>query len=208
MFGKEAKPKHKKSNSESSTAVGSGPDISRREFIRNGGLAAGAALFLAADTQPSISRNSERVVAVRPEGGMSYEYSENFKNQLIGYKKFYSELKTDEILFLDEQGLPIGEPVKILPLGDVAPGELDEHGIVKDLDQEWLDAQRAALKKKYPDVLVDVKRDIPRQTNLIFLARDLATVFTDESITDNPSYIDVVTYFANKISTKVLLKQE
>jgi|CXWL01.1.fsa_nt_gi hypothetical protein len=176
-------------------------DPTRRDVLEIGLTALAGTLFT-----KGVLRDVDGAGQARAQEGVEKdrmperEYSKNLDNRLIGYKKFYGQVKTDEVLFLDEEGLPVGDPVKIAPLGDILPGELDQHGIIKGtLSSQWLNAQRQRLKEQHPKLLVDISNSLPRQMNLIFVARELASVFSSEQIEPNPTYLDVVKHFGSKL---------
>jgi hypothetical protein len=125
------------------------------------------------------------------------EYSPRFADEMMGYKEFYGELKFDEVLFVDDFGKPIGDPVKIVDFGGTSPGERDEHGIIKGkLSQEWLDAVRQDVCQKH-GIVYSAEKDLPRQMQLLFVAREMKGALADEGI-EADTYLGVAKAMGDK----------
>ena len=99
----------------------------------------------------------------RPEQVPDMEEYERFAGEVSAYEAA-ARLRFDEVLFVDENDQPIGEPVSVSDVpGD--PGERDSTGmLVGGFRGEWLDAAREYLQKQYPEheFTLDTKRDLPR----------------------------------------------
>lgn len=139
--------------------------------------------------------DSHESEAEKREGG--YEPSELFNREIQGYKMLYSELQRDEILFVNEEGLPLGEPVKVEPINGISPGVIDKNGfLTEDMNQDWLDYQRERVCAEL-NVPCDIPNGLPRQVNVIPQLRD-AVYYTPDDDLDADTYLEVIEYFAEK----------
>ena len=158
------------------------PDPGRRGFLKGFGLVVGAAAVgtvavKAFENSPQQSRpgqvekhNSDAV----EENEQSIE-SVRFATEITGYETF-AELNYHNVLFVDEQNQPIGEPVPLqgftinrrIQTGEmqsylVSPGPADELGILTEgIAGEWLAEMRIRLKERNPNLKVDLQNGIPR----------------------------------------------
>lgn len=171
----------------------------RKLLIGAGGLAltvAGLEIANLVKDKKRHAREEERAPEQNTE-----KFGPHFTNELAGYMEFYGELKLDEVMFVDEDGLPLGEPVKLEPIDGIAPGEREgATGILTgEIAQEWLDTWRIKKCQEFPEAKCDLKKSLPRQMNLLFLARELANeqYLKDENI-QAETYLDVVRHFAHK----------
>ena len=172
--------------------------VSRRRLL----VGAGAlGLTMAGLKVAETFMHTETPEAERTPEQNTEKFGPRFTNEITGYLKFYGELKLDEVMFVDEQGLPLGEPVKLEPINGISPGEIEgATGIlIGDINQAWLDAWRTKKCQEFPGAKCDLEKSLPRQMNLLFLARELANAeyLKDEQI-EGETYIDVVRHFARK----------
>lgn len=176
------------------------PQYTRREI----GKATGAGLGLGFAGGMWLGRGLERAFgaeereeekAERREDG--YEASELWTRELSGYKMLYGELERDEILFVNEEGAPLGEAVKLQPIDGISPGPIDENGfLTEEMNQTWLDRQRERICAEL-EVPCDLPNELPRQINVIPQLREAVYQTPNEDI--NPkTYLDLVEHFANK----------
>ncbi|MCW1888672.1 MAG: lytic transglycosylase domain-containing protein [Candidatus Moranbacteria bacterium] len=173
--------------------------VSRRRFLVGAG---GLGMAMAGLEVASILKeNKNSPEAKRSPEQNTEKFGTHFTNEIIGYLKFYGELKLDEVMFVDEEGLPLGEPVKLEPIDGISPGEKEEATgiLIGDINQAWLDAWRAKKCQEFPGAQCDLGNSLPRQMNLLFLARELANAeyLKDEDI-QGETYVDVVKHFAHK----------
>ena len=154
--------------------------LSRREVV--GGLGI-ASISGGLTTAEYLKQDKEDKEATKEEEeNFEREYSPRFADEMTGYKELYTTLKFDEIMFVDDQGRPLGKPIKIADFKGVSPGSRDKHGIIQgDLNQVWLDAVRKHICDT-EGVPYDEARDRPRQFNLLYIAREMASTLADEGI--------------------------
>lgn len=126
-------------------------------------------------------------------------FEHGFQDEMAGYGDFYERLHLDEVMFVDEGGRPVGEHFKIEEIDGISPGEKDQDGILKgELRQEWLDHVRQKLHADHPDVQFNLKTGLPRQMNLVFLARELKSKALREEDIHADTYLEVVKHFGSK----------
>lgn len=174
-----------------------GPQYTRRDLTK----AAGTGLAVGALGATLVSKEifggdyKEENDTEGGEGG--YEASELFEREIEGYKVLYGELKRDEILFVNEEGLPLGKPVKIEPANGISPGSIDKNGfLTEDMNQDWLDYQREKVCAEL-NVPCDISNGLPRQVNVIPQLRDAAYYTPDDDL-DADTYLEVIEHFAEK----------
>ena len=171
-----------------------GEALSRREVV--GGLGI-ASIFGGLATAEHLMGDKKDTEVTKEEGlKFEREYSPRFADEMSGYKELYSTLKFDEIMFVDDQGRPLGKPIKIVDFNGVSPGSRDQHGIIKgDINQHWLDTVRkhVCVTEGIP---YDEARDRPRQFNLLYIAREMVSTLADEGLTVDglavQTYLDIV----------------
>jgi hypothetical protein len=127
-----------------------------------------------------------------------------FLNELAGYSQLLS-LRGDEVLFVDENNVPIAPPVKIQPMYGEDPGVVNKHGLpIEGIRGQWLDAAREALKFAYPDIAYDPEHDIPKQYNVVAQFRAALDQIDEPELVAGieagtiETYRDIVAYFADK----------
>ncbi len=174
-------------------------EVSRRRFlIGAGGLGVAIAGLEVASTIMAHKNSPEEKRS--PEQNTE-KLGRHFTNEIVGYLQFYGELKLDEVMFVDEEGLPLGEPVKLEPIDGISPGDREEATgvLIGDINQAWLDAWRTKKCQEFPQAKCDLDKSLPRQMNLLFLARELANAeyLKGEDI-KGETYLDVVRHFAHK----------
>lgn len=127
----------------------------------------------------------------------TYEPSELFNRERSGYEVLYGELKRNEILFINEEGVPLGEPVPLEPIDGISPGSIDARGLlIGEMNQAWLDRQRERVCAAL-EVPCDLPNGLPRQLNVIPQLREAINEGGGENI--NPeTYLDIVEHFASK----------
>ena len=166
-----------------------GKVFSRREVI--GGLGIASILGGMAVTEHLKRDEENKDISKEKEEHFERHYSPRFADEMTGYRELYSTLKFDEIMFVDDRGLPIGKPLKIEDFDGVSPGSRDQHGIIKgDLNQDWLDKVRKHVCDT-EGVLYDKAKDRPRQFNLLYIAREMVSTLADENI-QAETYLDIV----------------
>jgi hypothetical protein len=173
------------------------PLYTRREITKAAGtgLAIGS-IGTGLIAQEIFGRDTQEENTVeRKEGG--YESSELFQREMAGYKMLYSELKRDEILFVNEEGMPLGKPVKVESVNGISPGTIDKNGfLTEDMNQDWLDYQRERVCAEL-EVPCDIPNGLPRQINVIPQLRDTVYYTPDDDL-DPENYLEVIEYFAGK----------
>jgi hypothetical protein len=196
----------------------------RRGFLRAGfGVtgAAAAAVVGFGSRSPEAQENVDQtggtdVLLEMVDDQKSREFMERapaFERETIGYKSLL-ELGRDEVLFVDEDNLPIGDPV---PMREIvgpkyhkdgrlvaeeyrfSPGKFNEAGLLEDgIAGEWLDQVRAQRQAEYPD------RKIKRCLHTV---GDFAASYNNEEEPglreaiargDIKNYKGLIEYFANK----------
>lgn len=128
-------------------------EVTRRAVV--GGLGLASVMGALKTTEAIVGSQTSPELIIEIEGeNFEREFSHNFGKELKGYMTFYEEVKLDEVLFIDETGVPIGEPIKIAPFEGIEPGEIDiASGTLKgDLNQDWLDALRRKICAENPGV--------------------------------------------------------
>jgi hypothetical protein len=102
------------------------------------------------------------------------ESSEHFEASVSFYETLYGNTKSDQILFFDDNGGQIGEPVNLepitLPDGRVLPPELPSDTRIFEINGEWVDAQRVEVAAA-ANITADVQRDFPGATHTISVIR-------------------------------------
>lgn len=202
-------------------------DQTRRRFLRASAAAVGAttltAMGISSKESSSLFDQGESDIeeqnevfddlASTGESAESVPHSESFAAELEGYKAFF-ELRKDEVLFVDENNRPVGEPV---PLRDIvgqkfhtdgrllaeeyrfSVGVLNEVGLIEGgIPGEWIRKAREIQQTKYP------RQKIARclHATADFTASydnqeepELQTAIARGRVS---SYRDLVTYFADK----------
>ena len=132
---------------------------------------------------------------------------EAFHAEVAGYEA-QSRLRHNEVMFVDDLGAPIGDPVPLQAIGDIDPGVTDEHGLfVEGVSGSWLRAARERLRRQYPDAAftIDADQFLPRQMNLsATVARAVALEDQEPELVagiqrgEIDRYVDIVRYFADK----------
>lgn len=152
--------------------------------------------------------------ALRPEDGFEDEtsFEDDFEKEMSGYVGLVA-LRHDQVLFVDEDNVPIGGPVefediiddKEFPDGRViekyrySAGEADETGVLTDVPtREWREKVAEQIEEAYPG------RSVDRSFNVVRLYR-AALQYNDEpelqdGIKDGSvvTYADLVDYYAEK----------
>lgn len=146
--------------------------MSRRSFLKSALAAAGVATVGVGLNKLMNESGEERVVKSIETPEEIDHSSERFDAELLGYKALMT-LRKDEVLFVDENNIPIGEPIRfkdyivhkdaqrntprnqILPDGTVAyklsPGKMSGIGIPEGgIAGEWLQHVRREVQEKYP----------------------------------------------------------
>lgn len=162
------------------------PNIPRRELLK-GGVAALVLAMLARDSRPS---QEGEFVTRQP--------SELFNMRLSGLERSYATLGGDEVLFIDEHGLSIGEPVKLKPIDGISPGVMRGNVLLTaPIRQPWLDAARRRLCAQTPGIACDVRSETPRQLNVIPSIRE-ANIDSPEEHINAQNYMDIVRHYGSK----------
>lgn len=163
------------------------PEFNRREGLKifGTGVAVGTTGTLLVETAV------ERIVEHRENG---FEQSEIFERQLSGYRILYGELKRNEILFIDQDGAPIGRPVQIGgDIDGVPAGNMDENGLVVGrLNQRWLDLARTRVCAEN-NVPCDLPNSLPRQINSITAIREAVNAGLNPD-----TFLDIVRHYARE----------
>ncbi len=135
----------------------------------------------------------------RREAAEIQKSSERFTDRISGYLRQYGELKRDEIVFVDERGKPLGNPIKLEDIGGIPPGKLDETGLLVDevINQDWLDAQRLRICDARPGLACDIRGAIPQQLNVIQAIREAIQKTEGETI-DPETFMDIVSHYGKK----------
>lgn len=169
----------------------------RRDFIvgsssATAGLAAGSLLTHRVETVQEREREKE--------------VSEKFAGEQEAYKTLYDDMTFREILFVDDDGAPLGDPIEVKPVvlenheakvASISPGTLNAEGVIEGkINQDWLDWQRKELHKRMPKVKIDLKHSLPRQLNTIQVIRDAKKDLHDEGKIE--AFMDIVRHYAHE----------
>lgn len=139
-------------------------------------------------------------------------FSSDFEKELSGYLGLI-ELQHDEVLFVDEDNVPVGGPVKFedviaskeLEDGTViseyqySAGSVGEDGILNDVPTlEWREQIKKRLNAEYPERTIEGSHNVVRIFEAAMKYKDEPAL--QEGIRDGSisSYANVVDYFAQK----------
>jgi hypothetical protein len=197
-------------------------DPDRRGFLKQ---AVGLSVAGAAVAGGLRSQFSDAPLAFQPitaetsdflEVSHSQESPENissFQKELIGYRMLM-ELKKDQVLFVDADNLPVGDPV---PLQDFigpkfhkdgrllakeyrfSPGNFNEAGLLeKGIAGEWINYAREERQREYPER--PIVRTLHPMTDFLSSYQDPDEPALTAAIArgEIESYEDLITYFADK----------
>ncbi|HEX8591518.1 MAG TPA: lytic transglycosylase domain-containing protein [Candidatus Paceibacterota bacterium] len=167
---------------------------SRRRFLELG-LAAVAGLALKGD-QTTVDTSRER-----RSGRENFDESERFKMQTEGFKYQYRRLRRDEILFVDEFGAPLGEPVSLRDeAAGVTAGNINADGILEGrINQTWLDRQREMICHRYNAYdLLNLHEGLPLQLNVVSSIREALYSDPGKERLDPETFLDIVYYFGRQ----------
>lgn len=138
----------------------------RRQFL-GGTLAVGvlAAAATANFTQNYFRTESRRrtFAEIDRHEGQEHAPSEQFSESVSSFRAVYGSMYKDQVLFVDQFGKAIGEPL-IVP-SEVFVPDPERPGKTR-ISQAWLDLQRLTLCRN-TNILCDTSRDWPRQLNVI-----------------------------------------
>ena len=150
---------------------------------------------VSAEIAPTRQTTRERVSEQERE-----RLGEFFSLEQYTYNTLYTRLTNREVMFTDEQGLIIGEPIRLDPIIDrtadgqvlvTSPGQLDQRGVpVGNISPQWLNRTRTRICQEYnvPCNLADSK---PRVRSTIRLIRDAKSYLTPGPERPN-TFIDVI----------------
>lgn len=191
-------------------------DQGRRKFILDATASVGTAAIVGIAAKSLYDFNQVETVAVQPELVEPEPFTpevltspevvpSELLQEMIGYSTLLP-LRFDEVQFVDDRGVLIGDPVRLANIGDIDPGPLSEQGIpTEGISGRWLDAARIELQKQFPHIVVDTENGIPPQYNVGAQFRTALTEGADEpdlvskiQSGDITRYIDIVNYFADK----------
>ena len=174
------------------------PEFTRRQALRIGVGAAAAGVTAGVLLEKGLPDDTETEKGPVKEKEAGYEESELFERQISGYKVLYGKLERDEILFVDEEGVPIGKPVQIKPLDGIKPGKIDDEGILEgEFNQEWLDREREQICAK-ENVPCDIPNALPRQLNTIPTIREAVYKSPGKAELNPKTFLDVVHHYGRK----------
>ncbi|MGB4076580.1 MAG: lytic transglycosylase domain-containing protein [Minisyncoccia bacterium] len=191
----------------------------RRDFLK-----ALAGLGVTASVSSSISEREQREIpspsreahltaerVERPKEHMG----EALERRLAFHREFYTTFTRNYITFLDEEGMPLGEPVPIETYNGNVPGTFDENGFISKeggFNQEWLDAHRKEISSRHGVPFREGQ--LPRQMNVVLLIRDSVsdTALVPSELTpmerkkflDQLTLIDVVRHFGTSTTEQEL----
>jgi hypothetical protein len=98
------------------------------------------------------------------------ESSEHFEASVSFYETLYGNTKSDQILFFDDNGGQIGEPVNLepitLPDGRVLPPELPSDTRIFEINGEWVNAKRKEIAEQF-DAKGNRKKNFPRVIQMV-----------------------------------------
>jgi hypothetical protein len=156
--------------------------ISREEFLKkSGAFITGTFLTSIAGVGDSVGNVINKIKPGSPEN-INRNESEIFQNYERTFSKIY-ELENDldlsgkgivEILFVDQDGKIIDQPIKTMPIlneksEEIAAWEWSEKNEVFKFNQEWLNEWRIKLHKKYPEINLNLRfgSEAPKQYNYV-----------------------------------------
>jgi hypothetical protein len=156
-------------------------DPDKRKFLRRAAMLGGGALLFGGG---ALVRE-----ILKPESG------KRFKEGVEGFKIVYGELRRNQVLFVNENDGPIGEPIELLPYNGITPGEFDAHGfIIGSINPEWLTAQRQRICAQDKSLRCDLAHELPKQRNVIALLRQAV----EEEGLQVETYLDVVKHYGKQ----------
>jgi hypothetical protein len=175
--------------------------FSRRQVL-GGVLAAGAAALA---SEIIHEKSDHHLSEERQHAREKLEISgELFETEQKLYSTVYT-LSYNQILFYGEDRQIIGEPITVedIEITDpqtgtkrkISAGERDERGIVKDLNQEWIDLKRVQISQEH-NISFDLKKGTPKQTNTIAIVRKAMEA---DSEVHAQTLVDVAQHYGHQV---------
>lgn len=146
---------------------GAGVDHGRRGFLFGAAsLAAAAVAGRMIESEAADPESGITTATSGTEGKESFEQLSTFERELVGYKALL-ELGKKEVLFVDEDNVPVGDPIPMLDIigpkyhkdGRLleeqycfSPGTFNGVGLLEGgIAGEWIAQVRARRQSEYPD---------------------------------------------------------
>jgi len=137
---------------------------------------------------------------------------ERFQAEIPGYEAL-TKLRKDEVLFLNENNEPVGQPQKFQEFIDskvksdgsvmnrylYAPGTLNEAGFPEaGIAGEWVDYVQAIVQAEHPEQEIAQRRNVVVDFSAAYSESDEPELVAGIASGDIDSYDDIVSYFAEK----------
>ncbi len=126
----------------------------------------------------------------------------DFEKETTRYKLPFL-LKRDEIWFVDSEGLPVGEPVRLEDIeggqGHYSPGPFNEVGILKTaIDNDWLEQAKARQQAKHPQQKIVDHIDVADQFAAAYRQDEEPGLSSAVAVGEVDEFKGVIEYYANK----------
>jgi hypothetical protein len=184
--------------------------LSRRTFLKGAAATAAAAMVpkemgdLSEEPGPRESREAESTPAT-PE---AIEAGESFERELTGYETLFG-LRRDQVLFVDEHNVPVGEPQPFAEYVDeksdhdglykYAPGVLNEVGIPEDgIAGEWLRYVEAKVQAEHPERRIARCLHVVGDFKAAYNEADEPALVAGIASGEVETYTDIVRHFSQK----------
>lgn len=196
--------------------------MSRRDFLKTsaGVVAAGALGPVIGYNVLGIGKQKEDKEEELESKTEKIENSLLFAVEIEGYKAF-AELSKDEVLFLDENNAPVGEPQKfrdivvkrkatassnpshVRPDGTIeyklSPGKINEIGLPENgLASEWLDYVQTLKQAENPNQKIKRRMNVVGSFLSAYKEKDEPELVAKIAKGEIDKNIDIVKYFADK----------
>jgi len=182
----------------------------RRGFLLGGAAAiatAGMPSRLGDGTRPEAA-NDDGSEPSAVESNESFEPDESFEHELAGYEAM-ARLRRNEVLFVDAENRPIGEPQPFAEYVDTkegfdgeylyTPGALNEVGIPEEgIAREWLDYVQARVQRAHPDREIADRYHVVGSFRSAYLEDDEPGLVAGIANGEIETYTDIVRYFSQK----------
>jgi len=195
-------------------------EFTRRGFL-TGTIAAGAVALSATklgngERQPDVQPEPAPVEEV-PEESLEEitDSNERFDKEISGYKAF-TLLKKDEVLYLNADNEPVGEPVVLeefdselpegvtvqegqAPIYHYSIGEVDATGLpIGSIPPRWLNYKQAELQAMHPDNEITRRMNVIADFQAAHREDDEPELVAAIESGEIDSYDEIVSYFAEK----------
>jgi hypothetical protein len=178
-------------------------------------IALGTAAFASMGTVPAYGQDITPIPFVESLEASSVEaipqieniieernFGEHFTKEQVTYTTLYRDLTNKQVMFVDEKGLLIGQPISLDPIMSsgtntvIIPGTLDARGVpVGRVSQTWLDAARVRVCEE-AHIRCNTEESLPRVRSVIRLVRD-ATPYFSQGATPPETFFDIIRHLGS-----------